>query len=217
MQHVDRIRIQHSLIIGLLFLTGIWSVKLIEWAFHLDLAFLGILPLHAKGLAGILTAPLIHADFGHAGANSIPIFVSAALIWYFYRPVAWQVFSLIWIITGLGVWGFARESYHIGASGLVYGYISFLFFSGILRRNLQLMAISMLMVFLYGGLIWGIFPEFFPERNISWESHLMGGLAGLIIAFVYKKYSVPRKMYSWEIEPEEDEDDEQPWNNTHIN
>jgi membrane associated rhomboid family serine protease len=212
----EKIRIRTSIIVGLIFLLVIWIVKLIEWYFKLDFGIFGIHPLNAEGLIGIITAPLIHADFEHATANSIPLFVSTAVIWYFYRDVAWKVYILIWIITGIWVWSFARESYHIGASGVVYGYISFLFFSGIIRRNLRLMAVSMLMVFLYGGLFWGIFPDFFPHRNISWESHLMGGLAGLVIAIFYRKAGTQREKYSWEIEEEDDEDDSGlPWNEPH--
>lgn len=214
-QTSERTLIRNSLLVGLLFVVVIWAVRLVEWAFHIDLYYLGVFPLDVKGLPGIITAPLIHADFGHVGANSIPLFVSAALIWYFYRPVAWHVYVLIWITTGIWVWVFARPSFHIGASGILYGYISFLFFSGIFRKNLQLMAISLLMVFLYGGLFWGIFPDFFQDRHVSWESHLMGGLAGLVIAFFYRKHGIQRAKYSWELEPEEDEDDEsadKPWN-----
>jgi membrane associated rhomboid family serine protease len=213
MQPVEKIRLRNSMFIGLLFLAVVWAVWLIEWLFGFDLGFLGIYPLTAEGLIGIITAPLVHADFAHAGANSLPLFVGVMMIVFFYREVAWKVLVLIWITTGLWVWVFARESYHIGASGIVYGYISFLFFSGIIRRNIQLMSVSMLMVFLYGGLFWGIFPDFFPHRNISWESHLMGGLAGLIIAVFYRKRGLQRKRYSWEFE-EDDEDDDSglPWN-----
>jgi membrane associated rhomboid family serine protease len=213
-QPIEKVRLRNSVIVGLIFIFIIWIIKVMEWIFGIDLTFLGIYPLKASGLIGIITAPLIHADFAHTGANSIPLFVSVTMIWYFYRTVAWKVYGLIWIMTGLWVWTFARESYHIGASGIVYGYISFLFFSGIIRRNLQLMAVSMLMVFLYGGLFWGIFPDFFPHRNISWESHLMGGLAGFIIAIFYRKQGIQRHKYSWELEGEDEDDDDSglPWN-----
>jgi membrane associated rhomboid family serine protease len=98
--------------------------------------------------------------------------------------------------------------YHIGASGLVYGYVSFLLFSGIIRRNARLMAISLLIVFLYGGFFWGMFPDFFPKRNISWESHLMGGLAGLVLAVYYRKKGIQRDVYRWDEDDEEDEEDD---------
>lgn len=208
---VERIRLRNSMLMGFLMVLLIWLVLLAEWVFDIKLSFLGIFPLNLSGIPGIFLAPLLHADAAHAGANSIPLFVATSIIFYFYREVAWQVFFLVWIVTGIWVWSFARESYHIGASGIVYGYISFLFFSGIFRRNLRLMAVSMLMVFLYGGLFWGIFPDFFPNRNISWESHLMGGLAGLVIAVFYRKSGIQREKYSWEIEEEEEDDTDLPW------
>lgn len=211
---IERIRIRNSLIIGLLIVGLIWLVKLAEWTFSLDLYYLGVYPLKWEGLIGVITAPLIHADAAHAAANSIPLFVSTAVIFYFYRELAWQVYLLIWIITGIWVWSFARESWHIGASGVLYGYISFLFFSGIFRRHVRLMAISLLMVFLYGGLFWGIFPDFFPHMNISWESHLMGGIAGLVIAFFFRKSGVQREEHKWEEEDDDDDDDDGiPWKN----
>ncbi len=209
---LEKIRMRNSILLGLLFVAVIWLVMLIEWVSGTDLGYLGIYPLKWSGLIGVLLAPLLHADAAHAGANSIPLFVGVAIIFYFYREVAWQVIFLIWIITGLWVWTMARESYHIGASGIVYGYISFLFFSGIFRRNLRLMAVSLLMVFLYGGLLWGIFPDFFPNRRVSWESHLMGALAGLVIAVFYRKKGLQREKYSFEEEEEDDEDDNGiPW------
>jgi membrane associated rhomboid family serine protease len=216
LQPVERIRIRNSIVVGFIFLTVIWIIRLFEWVFNIDLSFLGVYPLKVSGLVGIVTSPLIHADFAHIGANSIPLFVSTAMIWYFYRTVAWQVFGLIWVITGLWVWVFAEQAYHIGASGIIYGYISFLFFSGIIRKNLQLMAVSMIMVFLYGGLFWGFFPDFFPNRHISWESHLMGALSGLLIAIFYRKQGIQRQLYSWEIDPENDDDTDLPWNDPNV-
>jgi membrane associated rhomboid family serine protease len=109
-------------------------------------------------------------------------------LFYFYRPVAFRVFFLTWIITGILVWLGGRSSYHIGASGLIYGFASFLFFSGIIRNNINLMAISLLVVFLYGGLVWGILPY---DYKISWESHLFGALTGLALAITYRNYGPP--------------------------
>lgn len=185
-----------------------WIVKIAEYYTGSDFSELGIMPLTAKGLIGIVTAPFIHADFGHLIANTIPMFVSLSIIFYFYREVAFQVFFLIWLFTGVWVWSFARDdSFHIGASGLVYGYISFLFFSGMIRRNARLMAISFLIIFLYGGFFWGIFPDFFPKRNISWESHLMGGIAGIVMSVFYRKKGLQREVYHWDEDDEGDDDD----------
>lgn len=199
----DFIRLRSSLIVGSALLALIWLVKVFEWISGSGFYYLGIFPRELKGLIGIVTAPLVHADAAHAVANSVPLFVSTAVIFYFYREVFWAVFWLIWFITGLWVWSFARDAWHIGASGIVYGYISFLFFSGIFRRHARLMAVSLLMVFLYGGFFWGIFPDFFPDRHISWESHLMGGLAGLMMAFFFRKTGLQKEVKVWD----EDEDD----------
>jgi membrane associated rhomboid family serine protease len=116
------------------------------------------------------------------------------------------VFFLVWFISGIIVWLTARPAYHIGASGLVYGFASFVFFSGIIRNNINLLAISLLVVFLYGGLVWGIFPYDF---RVSWESHLVGGMTGLGMAFYYRSYGPPSTKKIW---PEdEDEEDLPPW------
>jgi membrane associated rhomboid family serine protease len=202
----DKTRLKNSIIAGLLPVIFIWVIVLLAILYDLDLSFLGVFPREISGLTGIITAPLIHADAAHAASNSVPMFVSVAIIFYFYREVFWQVIIFIWIMTGVWVWSFAGPGYHVGASGIVYGYISFLFFSGIIRRNVRLMAISLLMVFLYGGLFWGIFPDFYPNRNISWESHLMGGLSGLVIAIFFRKTGTQKEEFHWP--DEEDEDDE---------
>lgn len=187
-----------------------WIVKIAEHYTGSDFGEFGIMPLTAKGLIGIVMAPFIHEDFGHLLANTIPMFVSLSIIFYFYREVAFQVFFLIWLFTGAWVWSFARDdAFHIGASGLVYGYISFLFFSGMIRRNARLMAISFLVIFLYGGFFWGIFPDFFPKRNISWESHLMGGIAGIVMAVFYRKTGLQRDVYHWDEDDDEDDEDDE--------
>ena len=183
-----------------------WIVKIAEYYSKSDFSEFGILPLTKEGLIGIITTPFIHADFGHLIANTIPMFVTLSIIFYFYREIAFPVFFLIWLFTDVWVWSFARDgSYHIGASGLVYGFVSFLLFSGLIRRNARLMAISLLIIFLYGGFFWGVFPDFFPKRNISWESHLMGSLAGFILAVYYRKRGLQREIYHWEDDEEDDE------------
>jgi membrane associated rhomboid family serine protease len=129
------------------------------------------------------------------------LILGATLI-YFYRELAWKVFILSWLLSGFWLWIIGRENYHIGASGVLYGLITFLFFSGVLRRHTGLMALSLLVVFLYGSLIWGIFPLF---RIISWESHLCGSIAGILLAVVYRKEGPQRKVYEWEFEDENDD------------
>lgn len=206
----EKIRFFKSFFYPLLFIIILWIIKGIELVFSMNLAEYGLYPLQVKGLVGILTSPFLHADLSHLFANSVPLLILGALLFYFYKKIAWPVLLLIYLITGIWVWTFARGgSVHIGASGVIYGLASFLFFSGIIRREKGLMVITLLVTFLYGGLIWGIFPQFFPVKRISWESHLMGLLAGLILAIYFRKSGPQRKMYEWENEEEEEENPDQ--------
>ncbi len=203
-------RILRSLVIPGIFVLIMWLVKIFEIIFNTDLEVLGLAPLSWRGLPGIFFAPLLHANFSHLSANTLPFFFLGGLLFYFYRSIAWKIFWLIWLTTGLWVWFFARgDSVHVGASGVVYGLASFLFLSGILRRESRLMAITLLIAFLYGGLVWGIFPQLFPHQPISWESHLMGLLAGAVLAVYYRNSGPRRKVYDWENEEEEDEEEDE--------
>ena len=201
-------RFFYSLIIPVLFIILLWIIKISEILLKIDLSFLGIFPLKAKGLIGIITAPLIHSDFEHLTANSIPILILGTGLFYFYNKVALKVFGLSYIIANIWIWFGARQAYHIGASGLVYSFASFLFFSGVIQKNIRLMAISLLVVFLYGSMIWGVLPI---QPHISWESHLMGAIAGMVLAFYYRNYGPKRKKYSWEIEEELGIEEENPY------
>jgi len=198
----DKIKLKHSVLFPAIFLLIIWIVKLSEFVLDISFANFGIYPQKLKGLIGIVTSPLIHGSFEHLISNSVPLFLLSVGLFYFYRKVSWKVFFLIYFMTGLWVWVGARSAYHIGASGLVYGLASFLFTSGLLLRNPRMTALSMLVAFLYGGMIWGIFPM---DEKISWESHLFGLVAGIVLAFYYKKDGPQREKYDWE--DEEDEED----------
>ena len=196
----EKRKFYHSLVFPAFFLLLIWVIKISESSLEMSFSHLGLFPLKAEGLKGILFSPLLHADFKHLFDNSVPLFFLSVAIFYFYRPVAYRVFFLIWLISGIVVWLTARPAYHIGASGLVYGFAAFVFFSGVIRNNIHLLAISLLVVFLYGGLVWGIFPYDF---RVSWESHLVGGLSGVAMAFYYRSYGPPSTKKIWD-----DDDDE---------
>jgi membrane associated rhomboid family serine protease len=161
-----------------------WIVKVVEYYFNLDFKSFGIYPRDTSSLSGIFFSPFIHADFNHLLSNSMPLFLLCAAILFFYKRMAFQIIFISWILTGTSVWLGGRYSWHIGASGLVYAFASFLFFSGILSKNRQLIAISLLVIFLYGGLIWGVLPG---NAGISWESHLYGFAVGFILAYFYGK------------------------------
>lgn len=181
----------------------LWIIQGIQFWGDINLYWLGIKPLSVEGLPGIITAPMIHGDWGHLFSNTIPLFVLGAGLLYYYPKVALRIFLLIYLITNIWVWVFARgNAFHIGASGIVYGLASFHFMSGLIRKIPRLMAFTMLVIFLYGSMVWGIIPDFHPTKNISWESHLMGGIAGLILAVYYRKEGPQRKKYDWELEEE---------------
>ena len=183
----------------------LWAIKLIEAGFQVSFAEYGLKPQAFVGLRGILFSPLLHADWAHLSSNSVPLFLLAAGLFYYYGKKAPVIFILCWLVTGVWVWIFAvGTGVHIGASGVVYALATFHFTGGILRREPRMMAFSLLVVFLYGSLVWGISPDFFPGKNISWESHLLGGLAGVVIAFAYRGEGPQRKIYQWDDVDDED-------------
>jgi membrane associated rhomboid family serine protease len=180
-----------------------WLVKIIEVLFDLDFSHGGIYPLGMKGLPGIMSSPFVHENFKHLFNNSLPLFFLATALFYFYSEVAWKVFYWNYLLTGTLVWVAGREAWHIGASGLVYGLASFLFFSGIIRRHLRLIALSLLIVFLYGSMVWGIFPDVY--KNVSWESHMLGFFSGILLTVIYRNEGPQRPVYQWMDEEEDDE------------
>lgn len=195
-------RLIYCLAIPLAFIALMWIVKLVEVQEGISFARLGVYPRRLSGLAGILFSPFIHSDFNHLISNTVSLFVLSTGIFYFYKDLSYRVILFVWVVGGFMVWLGARPSYHIGASGLVYGIASFLFFSGVIRNDTRLMAISLLVVFLYGSMIWGIFP-IYPK--ISWECHLFSSICGLVCAIIYRHQGPPRRVWSWELEPDDDE------------
>jgi membrane associated rhomboid family serine protease len=177
-----------------------------------DLSELGLQPLNFKGLFGILTAPLIHIDFDHIFSNSLSFFVIGFGLCFLYKRKSIPIFIFIYLTSGLWGWFFARGGYHIGASGLVYGMFFFLLTSAIIKWEKRTMAFSLLITFLFGAIVWGFFPVFFPQRNISWELHTTGAIAGIVAAFYFRKEG-PQKEIQTEEDDDNEEDDEYPyWN-----
>jgi len=178
----------------------LWVVHLLSLLFNEDLSKLGLLPRNLLGLLGIFTSPLIHADFSHLISNTIPLIILGWIIFSFYQKLSYLLIVFIYFFTGLLVWIFARQVYHIGASGVVYGFVSFLFFSGIFRRDNTSIALALVITFLYGGLVWGMIPGW---KGISWESHLFGAITGFVAAYLFRKIDPPSKKYDWEDEPDD--------------
>lgn len=196
---------RYSMIIPCLFLCGFWLTFLAETLLHKDFTRFGIYPLEIQGLKGILFSPFIHASLTHLIANSVPFLILSFSLFYFYRKLAYPIFFLLYFLSGLCVWLGGREAWHIGASGIIYGLGAFLFFSGIFRNDVKLLTIAILVVFLYGGMFWGIFPI---EASISWESHLWGTASGLILSLYYKDQGPQRIRYEWEDEKDPDPADQ---------
>jgi len=195
-----------AIICPLAFVVLLWAIYFIGNASEFNMALLGIHPLDFKSLTGILTSPLIHADFEHLSSNSISFFVIGFGFCFLYRRKSIPIFLFIYFTSGLWGWFFARGGFHIGASGLVYGMFFFLVTSAIIKREKRTMAFAMLITFLYGAIVWGFFPVFFPHKNISWEIHTTGTIAGIVAAFYFRKDG-PQKEIPQEEEEEENEAD----------
>jgi membrane associated rhomboid family serine protease len=200
---------KYSLLIPVVIVGLFWGVKIVENIYHLDLSSYGILPLTLEGLPGIILSPFIHSSYDHLLSNTLPFLVLMFALLYFYRHLAYRIFFLIYILSGICVWLGGRESWHIGASGIVYGLASFLFFSGVFRKDANLLTIGIIVVFLYGGMFWGLLPI---KPEISWESHLWGSASGLMLAFYYRHQGPVRPVSSWENEPDDDDTDEDEFN-----
>jgi len=206
---------RQSVVFGSYIILILWLVKATEWAFAANFAHFGIMPRQLLGTIGIFTSPFIHGDFLHLLSNSFSLMLLIIILFFFYDKIALKALLLIYIVTGVFVWIIAREAYHIGASGVIYGIASFILFSGLLRKNQSSLALSFVVLLLYGGMFYGVLPQ---DGHISWESHLMGLLSGLLVALWMKNDFAGQaelKLYfekNWE--EEEFEDDGENYNFT---
>ena len=201
----DTQRLRIAFAIALSFVLLLWTVKLSEYFGGLDLTRFGIYPRHTGGLAGVLFSPFIHGSFAHLFANTAPITVIGTMLLYGYPRAARVLLPVVYLGSGFAVWLFAREAYHIGASGLAFGMLFFVLTVGILRWDRRAIAITLVVSFLYGGMIWGVLPL---AREVSFESHLSGAIIGVVLAFLlrHRDPEPPRKQYSWEREEAEADD-----------
>lgn len=185
------------LAVPLYFVLALWVVYWFEVRNGYNFNTYGILPRSLVGLRGIIFSPFIHGDIKHLYHNSAPLFVLLFSLLYFYRSIAWKVFIYGTLCTGLMTWLIARKSYHIGASGIIYLLFSFIFFSGIIRKNYRLVAVSLMVIFLYGSMVWYVLPV---KESVSWEGHLSGFISGLVMAFIYRETGPQKFQYEWEKE-----------------
>ncbi|WP_224483793.1 rhomboid family intramembrane serine protease [Robertkochia aurantiaca] len=188
----------------LFFAIIIWSVYWMELLTGEDLTRLGIMPRKLSGVPGIILSPFIHSSLEHLWNNTLPLIILSSALFYFYRKISWKVLIYGLLISGMLTWLIGRQAYHIGASGMIYTLVSFIFFKGIMAGNYRLIALSLLVVFLYGSMIWYVIPV---NDEISWEGHLSGALAGLFLAFVYRTQVLQPYRYQWEREDYNEESD----------
>ena len=195
MQNDDTLSYQRNVLrIPVVAILAIWVIYWVEIRFGYNFNSYGISPREIKGLRGIFFSPFIHSDASHLSSNSVPLFVMLASLFYFYRQIAHKVLIYGTLLSGLICWCIARGSYHIGASGTIYLLFSFIFFSGIIRKHYRLIAMSLVVIFLYGSMIWFILPT---EDRISWEGHLAGFLVGLLFSFFYRKKGIIKEQYQF--------------------
>lgn len=181
-------------VIPVIFVGIIWFVYWFEIQFGFNFNKYGVFPRTLKGLRGVFFTHFIHGNAKHLFNNSIPLLVLLSSVLYFYREVALKVLIYGAILTGFLTWLIARESYHIGASGIVYLLFSFIFFSGILKKHYRLIALSLIVIFLYGSMIWYVLPI---EEGMSWEGHLSGFLVGLFFAFFFKNKGIVKEEFQF--------------------
>lgn len=193
-----------TIVYPFLFIVLIWTVYWAEVRYGYDFADHGILPRTIRGLKGIVFSPFIHASIKHLYNNTFPLFILGVILLYFYGKQSLKVIVYGTLLSGFLTWLIGREAYHIGASGLIYMFCSFIFFKGIFTRYYRLIALSLLVVFLYGGLLWYLFPI---DEDISWEGHLSGFITGFVLAiFIRRKLPKPVK-YTWEREDYDEKSD----------
>ena len=201
-----------ALRIALVFIGIVWTVFILDAVFGLRLGRFGLRPGSTEGLIGLLTAPLLHGNFPHLLSNTLPLFLSLTATLYLYPNSALRVIPAIWLGSAGLAWIIGRPSLHFGASGLIYGLLAFVFLGGILRRDMRSIAVSLLVGFLYGSMVWGVLPT---RPGVSWEMHLSGAVIGAALAFVYRNWDrVPLLRYDWEDDesvpdwyPEKSDDD----------
>jgi membrane associated rhomboid family serine protease len=206
------VRLIDSIVWPLVIVVSIWVVFFINLRYGLDLNHYGMRPQEWRGLWGIFTMPFLHGDFDHLFSNSIPLLLSMGFIFIYFDKERVSILVLNTLLTGIILLAIGEQgSNHIGASGLVYAFIFFLVTHAIISWNKEMLGAAFLLIFLYGSLIYGIFPEYgrIVGKSISWEGHLSGAISGLVFGFLYRKNG-PQQAQFFEEEREYDDDDGAP-------
>jgi len=185
----------HMLLYPLAMVLTIWLVYWVEMRWDTDFAHWGVHPRNLIGLRGIIFSPFIHGDGSHLLHNTLPLLVLSTSLFYFYDAISFKVLLYGAFLTGLLTWIIGRESYHIGASGVIYMLFGFLSLKGLISKHFRLLALSFFVVFMYGSMVWYVAPI---DYKISWEGHLSGLLIGMTFAFLFKKKIAKKPKYIWE-------------------
>jgi membrane associated rhomboid family serine protease len=193
------------IVVPILMVLTIWLVFWFQVRVYFGVKYYGIEPQTLSGLRGILFSPFLHSNISHLYNNTIPLFVLSMALFYFYHKISWKIIIYGILLSGMLTWLIGRPGNHIGASGLIYVLVSFIFFKGVLAKHYRLIALSLLVVFLYGSMIWYVFPV---KDNMSWEGHLAGLITGFIFAVIFRKQIAKPETYAWEQPDYNEADDE---------
>lgn len=199
----DGAKIIDALIVSFVFLSVCWSIFMMDHYMGYRFVDYGIFPRAIEGLKGIFTMHFIHGSLEHIWHNTLGFLVMNSFLFYFYRSISLRVFGFIFITSGIMLWLIGRQNYHIGASMLIYGLFSFLFFSGLIRKNPKMLRVSLVVALYYGSLVWYLFPI---DQKVSWEGHLSGFASGLLAAFLFRHLGPQRRVYQYELDPEEEDE-----------
>jgi membrane associated rhomboid family serine protease len=172
---LQEVRASAAWILG--FVGLLWGIELVNVAFGNRLLAFGILPRDLVGLRGIIFAPFLHGSFAHLLANSVPLLVLGSLVLLSGRGAFFRASAIIAVVGGGLTWAFGRSAYHVGASGLIFGYLGFLVAKAWYERQVLSILIAVFAGVLYGGILWGVLPL---TPGVSWEGHIFGFLAGLL-------------------------------------
>ena len=195
---IEKKRMRIALIPTVVFISLLWLILIVDISLDLPIYKLDVYPLKWKGVPGIFLSPFIHSSLKHLFSNTLPLIVLMWCLFYFYQEIAYKTFLYLWFLSGLFTWIIARESWHIGASGIVYSLSFFLFFSGIFRKYIPLIAISLIVAFLYGSNVWNMFPwSMYLDVKVSWEGHLSGAISGFIIAVIFRNHGPQKPVKEW--------------------
>jgi len=195
----------HSILKSVIIVSVLWVVFLTNDSFGLQWNSYGLMPRNINRLFGIFTMPFLHGDISHLFSNSIPLLILLFSIFYFFHIKANLILLMTYFVSGILTWVIGMEGTHIGASSVVYALAFFLVTISVIKQETKLMAYSLIIIFLYGSIVWGFFPQLFPDKHISWEGHLAGAITGIVLAFFYRNEGPMKKVYFEDEEESEEE------------